>query len=156
MYPLLIGVYGNRSKKIHFNHSDGTGCIPSWPRVGTRSGLFSAGINSPVFDDNEVQMMRNSLNDLLQQHVLPVDWNILTINSWPCIFCLLYLGWSTIRTRIYFKTWSMGSQRVSSRIYILLIVLQPLIGMRMPCMNHSRCTCPVGSQLMTTKLSMMN
>jgi hypothetical protein len=40
---------------------------------------FSAGINSPVFDDNEVQMMRNSLNDLLQQHVLPVDWNIRNI-----------------------------------------------------------------------------
>ena len=37
---------------------------------------FSAGINSPVFDDREVQMMRNSLTDLLQHHAFNVDWDI--------------------------------------------------------------------------------
>ena len=37
---------------------------------------FSAGINSPVFNDMEVQTMRKSLTELLQQHDLPVDWDI--------------------------------------------------------------------------------
>ena len=37
---------------------------------------FSAGINSPVFDDKEVQLMRTSLTELLQQHGLPINWDI--------------------------------------------------------------------------------
>jgi hypothetical protein len=80
MSLLLIGVCLNRSKTIHFNHSDGT---EYWMHTIMTKGWhkrvlahFSAGINSPVFDDQEVQMMRNSLNDLLQQHGLPIDWNI--------------------------------------------------------------------------------
>jgi hypothetical protein len=41
---------------------------------------FSAGNSSPVFEEAEIQTMRDSLTELLTNQGLPINWNILITN----------------------------------------------------------------------------